>query len=548
MSDAGGSGRLVELAVSDLGTIERVSLVLEAGMTALTGETGAGKTMVVGAIDLLLGGRADASLVRSGRPEAVVEGRFEVDGQELVLTRVIPADGRSRAYIDGRMATAAGLAERTASLVDLHGQHAHQSLLSARTQRDALDRYGDIDLGPLRAAKAEARRLEEALGSLGGDSGARARELDLLRFQAAELAAAALAGPDEDALLDRQEDELAGAVEHRAAAERVVALLTDEGGAIDVLGKAAAELAGRGPFEAAQVRLRDAQAEVTDLVADVRALGESIEDDPEKLAAVRERRQLLVDLRRKYATAALDALPAGSGTLDDVIAYHAAVDARIAALEGNDATAASLQHELAAAQARVDGLAAAVGSARRAAGPRLARAVEFNLAELAMASARIEVAVGAVDPGDDVALLLAANPGSEPAPLARVASGGELARAMLALRLVLSAAPPVLVFDEVDAGIGGQAAVAVGRALASLGRDHQILVVTHLPQVAAFADHQVRVHKQVQADATRSLTETLDHEARIGEISRMLSGSPDREAMRDAAIDLLARSSEVRGR
>ncbi len=548
MSPSPGSGRLVELAVSDLGTIEGVSLVLGPAMTALTGETGAGKTMVVGAIDLLLGGRADASLVRSGRSEAVVEGRFEVDDQELVLTRVIPADGRSRAYIDGRMATAAGLAERTAALVDLHGQHAHQSLLAARTQRDALDRYGDIDLGALRAAQAEVRRLTESLESLGGDAGARARELDLLRFQAAELAAASLAGPDEDEALDRQEDELAGAVENRDAAQRVVGLLGDDGGAIDALGRAGAELEARVPFRAIHGRLSDAQAEVADLIAEVRALGESIEDDPERLGAVRERRQLLVELRRKYGTAALDPVPAGVGTLADVIAYQASVEDRIARLESHEANAAALERDLATARASVERAAAAVGAARRSAGPRLARAVQDNLRELAMASARIEVAVGDVDPGDDVALLLAANPGSDPAPLARVASGGELARAMLALRLVLSSAPPVLVFDEVDAGIGGQAAVAVGRALASLGAGHQVLVVTHLPQVAAFADHQIRVHKQVKGDSTRSLAETLDGEGRIGELSRMLSGSPDREAMRDAAVDLLARSAEVRGR
>ena len=534
--------------MTDLGTIDRVSVVLGPGMTALTGETGAGKTMVVGAIDLLLGGRADASVVRAGRAEAVVEGRFEVDGEELVLTRVVPAEGRSRAYVDGRMATAAALAERTASLVDLHGQHAHQSLLAARTQRDALDRFAAVDLGPLRTARERVRSLEAELDALGGDAGARARELDLLRFQAAELAAAGLADPDEDAALDEREDELAGAVEHRAAAARAVAGLTDEGAEGDALGTAIAQLEGHRPFASAVERLRAAQAEVADVVAEVRAIGEGVEDDPEALAAVRERRQLLVELRRKYGTAALDPHPAGAGTLADVLAFHAAVDDRIALLEGHGARAEALAGELAAARAERDRAAAAVGAARRSAGPRLAGAVEDHLRELAMASARIEVAVGEVDPGDDVTLLLAANPGAAPAPLARVASGGELARTMLALRLVLSAAPPVLVFDEVDAGIGGAAALAVGRSLAALGADHQVLVVTHLPQVAAFADHHVRVRKEVEGGTTRSSTEALAGEDRVVELSRMLSGTPDSGAVQQAAADLLARAAEARGR
>jgi DNA repair protein RecN (Recombination protein N) len=542
-------GQLVELAVTDLGIIESVRLVLGPGMTALTGETGAGKTLLVGAIDLLLGGRADPGLVRAGCTEAVIEGRFLVEGEEVVLSRVIPVDGRSRAYIDGRMATAAALGETSGALIDLHGQHAHQSLLSASVQRAALDRCAEIDLGPLREARAEQARVAEALAQLGGDTGARAREADLLRYQLAELDAAGVVDPDEDAGLDDLEDQLADAVAHREAAATAVAALTDDGAAADATATALAAIDGRGPFAGVADRLRSLQAELSDVAAEVRQLGEGIEDDPARLEQVRERRQLLVELRRKYGTApSPDGSGRGAGTLADVIAYHASLTARLDAIDRHDERAAALDRDAqrwAAAEAHA---AALVGAARRAAAPQLARAVEAHLADLAMAAARIEVSVGEQDPGDDVTFRLAANPGATAGPLAKVASGGELARAMLALRLVLSMAPPVLVFDEVDAGIGGAAALAVGRSLAALGADHQVLVVTHLPQVAAFADAQVSVRKEQRPDRTVASARRLDDGERVVELSRMLSGTPDSERVQDAATELLDLAAAERGR
>ncbi|CAN5832437.1 DNA repair protein RecN [soil metagenome] len=540
--------RLVELAVTDLGTIDRLRLLLGPGMTALTGETGAGKTMLVGAIDLLLGGRADASIVRAGAVEAVVEGRFDVDGEELILSRVVPADGRSRAYVDGRMATAAALADRAGSLVDLHGQHAHQSLLTARTQREALDRFGGIDRGPLIEAQDLRRKVSDELTALGGDLGARARETDLLRYQVAELDAAGVTDPDEDVALDAQEDLLAGAAQYRDAAAAATALLTDEAGALDTLGAVVAGLDGPGPFAAQVERLRSLVAELDDAAAEVRALGEGIEDDPAMLAAVRERRQLLVELRRKYGTAPDSGGRSGGGTLADVIAYREWAAGRLRDLEDHDASAAALERRAQELAQREAAEAAKVGTGRRGAAPRLAAAIADHLAELAMANATVRVAVGHVDPGDDVTFLLAANPGSAPAPLTKVASGGELARTMLALRLVLSAAPPVLVFDEVDAGVGGETALAVGRSLAALGADHQVLVVTHLPQVAAFADHQVQVHKTVRAGSTTSSAVPLDGDERVVELSRMLSGTPESERVRGAANELLALAARRRHR
>lgn len=536
-------GRLVELAASDLGLIEHLSLVLGPGMTALTGETGAGKTMVIGAIDLLLGGRADSSVVRAGGREAVVEGRFEVDGEELILTRVVPVDGRSRAYIDGRMASAGALAERTASLVDLHGQHAHQSLLAARVQREALDRFAGTDLRPLTEARARRRHLEAELESLGGDEGARRREADLLQFQLDELDAAALTDAEEDRRLDAEEDLLGGAVDHRDRAAAALAALSDEGAAIDGVGAAVGALDGRQPFAEQVIRLRGVQADLDDLVAEIRHVAEQIDDDPARLEAIRQRRQLLADLRRKYGTATVTTSgPGGSGSLADVIAYRSEVAARLDALASHHERAEQLAAEIRGAEVEEARLAADVAQTRRRAAPELAAAVEANLAELAMGSARFGVEVGPPDPGDDVVFLLAANRGAPAAPLARVASGGELARTMLALRLVLSAAPDVLVFDEVDAGIGGAAALAVGRSLAQLGRDHQVLVVTHLPQVAAFADQQVHVAKQTKGATTTTSVRPLGGDDRVVELSRMLAGTPDSEATREAAADLLARA------
>ncbi len=548
-ASAAPRSQLVELAVTDFGIIRHVRLVLGPGMTALTGETGAGKTLLVGAIDLLLGGRADPAMVRQGCAEAVIEGRFLVDGQELVLSRVVPADGRSRAYVDGRMATAAVLGERSGELIDLHGQHAHQSLLATSVQRAALDQFAAIDLTPLHDARAERRRLAAALDDLGGDAGSRAREADLLRFQVREIEAAGLSDPDEDTSLDAIEDVLADSVAHRQAAATAVEAISDDGGAVDAVGTAVAALDGRAPFESLAARLRSAQAELGDVAADLRTAGESIDDDPDRLAAIRERRQLLVELRRKYGTAPhADEPTGGQGTLADVIGYLASASARLDEIDSHDARAAQLDAEAGRAAEVEAAEARAVGAARRAASAPLAAAVEANLAQLAMASARFVVTVGDTDPGDDVTFELAANPGADPGPLAKVASGGELARSMLALRLVLSVAPPVLVFDEVDAGIGGQAALAVGRALAALGADHQVLVVTHLPQVAAFADAQVVVRKEVTDGITVAGAAPLGADDRVVELSRMLSGTPESERVREAADELLQLAAQERGR
>ena len=528
---------LTELHIEQLGVIERLDLVLGRGLTALTGETGAGKTMLVEAISLLVGGRADSSMVRTGAAEARVEGRFVVGEDEYVVARVIPADGRSRAYVNGRLATVGNLSELGERCVDLHGQHAHQRLLAAAEQREALDRWCRTDLGPLRAARARLTEIDAALAALGGDSRSRAREVDLLRFQVAELRAASVAGPDEDEDLAREHDTLAGAVEHREAGSRAAAALADDDGALDALGAALRSLAARTPFADLDVRLRSVVSEVGDIAAELRDRAESIDEDPQRLDEVRSRMQLLRDLRRKYGD-----------TLADVLSFQAETEARLDELEGYDQRVAELERDRAAAWDDERRAAAAVGAARRAGAAGLAAAVETHLHELAMPHAHLAVVVGGDDPGDDVQFLLAANPGAPLLPLARVASGGELARTMLALRMVLTEAPDTLLFDEVDAGIGGAAAVAVGQCLASLGDRHQVLVVTHLPQVAALADTQIGVTKRVDGAVTVAEARWLEGDERVDEVARMLSGGTAEHAARQHAAELLAGVSRRRTR
>jgi DNA repair protein RecN (Recombination protein N) len=539
---------LLELGVRDLGVIDRVSIVLGPGMTALTGETGAGKTLLVEALELLVGGRADPLLVRPGADEAVVEGRFEHDGEEMVLARTVRVSGRSRGWLDSRMAPASVLADTGAALVDLHGQHAHQSLLAQSAQRAALDAFGDVDLTPVEETRARLASIDESLAGLGGDGRARARELDLLAFQLEELDGAGLGDPHEDETLAREESTLADATDHRESAATALASLRGDGsgsasgvgaavGAVEALGAAVDAVAGRAPLADIETRLRSLEAELADAASELRQAHEKLEDDPERLAVVRERRQVLAGLRRKYGD-----------TLTDVIAFAEAARSRRAELESHEDRVALLEADRERATADLAAAEAAVGAARRDAAPRLARAVQANLRELAMPRAHLHVEVGSTEPGDDVTFMLGANPGEPTLPLAKVASGGELSRAMLATRLVLSEAPPTLVFDEVDAGVGGEAALAVGRALAALAGHHQVLVVTHLPQVAAFADHQVTVSKRERGGRTVAEVASLDGPSRVVELSRMLSGRPESATGRDHAEELLTAAARERRR
>ena len=532
---------LAELAVRDLGVIDEVTLLLDPGMTALTGETGAGKTMLVGAIGLRAGDRADAAVVRPGADEATVQGRFVVDGDEVVLTRVVPRTGRSRAYRDGRLITAAELAELAAGLVDLHGQHAHVGLLTTASQRRALDRFAGVDLHELDAARRARRAADEELERLGGDAAARDRERDFVRFQLEESESAGLTDDGEDERLRAEESVLGDADAHREAAGAADAALSTERGARDRVATALAELGERAPFAPVAARLREVEADLADITQELRAVTEGIEGDPERLAAVQERRAQLADLRRRYSRDA-------RSTLAELFAVRDELSRRLEELDSHAERAAAAERDRERAEAALTKAAAAVGSRRRDQAPDLARAVRDRLHELALAKAEVRLDVGDDDPGDDVSFLLALNPGLPLAPLAKAASGGELARTMLAVRLIVGARVPTLVFDEVDAGVGGAAARSVGRALAALAVDKQVLVVTHLPQVAAFADAQVALTKQDDGATTVMRAEVLDAEPRVRELARMLSGLADSDTGQDHAEELLATAAAERGR
>ncbi|MFM8826363.1 MAG: DNA repair protein RecN, partial [Actinomycetota bacterium] len=487
--------------------------------------------------NLIVGARADASVVRAGCEEARVEARFvttAADGAETetILARVVAREGRSRAYVDGRMATVAQLSEIGADLVDIHGQHAHQRLLGVAVQREALDRFAGVDLSGLREAREEVTQIDASLAALGGDEKTRAREIDLLEFQAGEILGAAITSASEEEDLGREEDLLADATKHRDALWAAAAALGDDDAAVDSIGAAVRALGSLDGLAGMRERLVALSAEASDVLAELRAAAEASEENPERLAHVRERRQLLRDLMRKYGD-----------SLADVIRFGAEASARLAELTGYAERVAELNTAREKALLKLLAEQRKVGDQRRKAAPALGKAVENHLRTLALPHAEVIVSVGGPDPdpaGEAVTFLLCANPGSEPLPLTKVASGGELARTMLAIRLVLTDEPGTMVFDEVDAGIGGSAAVAVASALRTLGAAHQVFAVTHLPQVAASAHRHVAVAKEVTRGRTFGSATVLDGDERVSEIARMLSGGVADDSATAHARDLIA--------
>ncbi len=526
---------LTDLVVRNMALIDELSLVLGDGMTVLTGETGAGKTLLTQAVSLLAGGRGHPGLVRPGAEEAEVEGRFVGgDGTETVVRRVIPRSGRARAYLDGRLAGVSAVEEAVGGLVDICGQHRYQALLRPAVRRGALDRFAEVDPAPLAEARRRCRELEERLAALGGDERARAREMDVLAHQIAELDAARLDDPGEEAALAAEERLLTAATAVREAATAAAYLLGGDGPAGEALGEALGHLDAQSHLAGVAERLRGLTEEVSDVAADLRQLAEEVREDPARLAYVVERRALLAGLRRRYGD-----------TLAEVMSYHDEARRRLAELQDAEGAAERLSAELEAARTAERAEAARMGERRRRAAPDLADAVTAELGLLAMPNARLRLEVGD-DPGDEVDYLLAVNSGATPAPLAQVASGGELSRAMLALHVVLLEAPPTVVLDEVDAGIGGEAGVWVGRALARLASKRQALVVTHLPQVAAYADAHISLRKIDDGAAARIQAQPLDDAGRLVELARMLSGSPGSGIARGHAAELLAQVAAER--
>ncbi|MEO3753991.1 DNA repair protein RecN [Streptomyces sp. B6B3] len=591
---------LEEMRIRDLGVIDDAVVELSSGFTAVTGETGAGKTMVVTSLGLLLGGRADAGLVRAGAAAAVVEGRVsvepgapaarraedagaELDEGALLISRTLSAEGRSRAHVGGRSVPAGLLAELGEELVAVHGQTDQQGLLRPARQREALDRYaGRAVTEPLAAYQETYRRLRAVaaeLAELTTRARERAQEADLLRFGLEEVAAAE-PRPGEDVDLAAEAERLGHAEALAAAAASAHGALA--GDPTDPEGVDAATLTAGAHRALEAVRahdpalagLADRLAEVNILLADVAGelagYADGLDADPLRLAAVEERRAVLAHLIRKYGepafgeaeTAARD----GGDGCAAVLAWAERSAARLTELDGDDDRIGELAAERDVLRDRLGAQALALSDARGAAAKRFSDAVTEELAQLAMPHARIQVEVrqteladaaadedDGIDVGgrtvsygphgaDEIELLLAPHPGAPPRPIAKGASGGELSRVMLAVEVVFAGSAPVptYLFDEVDAGVGGKAAVEVGRRLAKLADSAQVVVVTHLPQVAAFADRHLVVEKTSEGSVTRSGVRSVHGEGRVRELSRMLAGQEDSRLARAHAEELLA--------
>lgn len=553
---------LDELHIRSLGVIEDATLRLSDGLTVVTGETGAGKTMLVTALQLLMGARADASLVRDGAPAAVVEARlvpapatavaagWATQPDELVVSREIPAEGRSRARVDGRLAPAGVLAELLGEVIEVHAQHDHVRLARGDTQRRLLDRYAGAaharSLAAYTNVFAAWHAAQGALAELGADERERVRATERLRYELAEIEAAAI-DLDGDARLDAEIEVLAHAEELRLALAQAVAALSDEGAA-EPLGVAVETLrrvqVSEDHLDRLRERLTTLAEGVRDLVADLRDHGETVAADPQRLDELQARRALLTQLQRKYGA-----------DLAEVLAYAESARAELGALEQTTASADDLRHRVDELEPEVDRLADDLTRGRRAAADHLAAAVGGHLGDLGMPHARFEVEVepDAGQPGlhgrDRVAYLLAPNPGDPYRPVARAASGGERSRVALAVEAALADVDDadVLVFDEVDAGVGGQTALAVGAKLARLahagaadGGGRQVLCVTHLAQLAAFADVHHVVEKGVRGGRAVTTTRRVAAEDREAELSRMLGGDATRGAGRQHARELLA--------
>ena len=566
------------MRIRSLGVIDDAVVELSPGFTAVTGETGAGKTMVVTSLGLLLGGRADPALVRIGAKNAVVEGRIsvppgasavlraeeagaELEDGTLLISRTVSAEGRSRAHLGGRSVPVGVLAELADELVAVHGQTDQQGLLKQSRQRQALDRYaGDAVTGPLTKYAEAYRRLRAVaveLDEITTRARERAQEADMLRYGLDEIAGVE-PRPGEDVELAAEAERLGHAEALASAATAAHAALA--GNPEDPEGIDAATLVAGAQRALEAVRSHDSElASLTDRIGEIGILlgdvagelagyADDLDADPLRLAAVEERRAALNALTRKYGE-----------DITAVLAYAEQGASRLTELDGDDERIDELTAERDALRGELGGLAQVLTDARTEAAERFAAAVTAELASLAMPHARVsfeirqtedpegvEVGGRAVAYGpsgvDEVELLLAPHPGAPPRPIAKGASGGELSRVMLAVEVVFAGTDPVptYLFDEVDAGVGGKAAVEIGRRLAKLAKTAQVVVVTHLPQVAAFADRQLLVEKTNDGSVTRSGVKVLEGEDRVRELSRMLAGQEDSETARAHAEELLA--------
>ncbi|QSB12587.1 DNA repair protein RecN [Natronosporangium hydrolyticum] len=581
---------LEELRITGLGVIEDTTLSLTGGMNVLTGETGAGKTMVVTGLGLLFGGRADAARVRTDPGRAVVEGRLRLAGSaadvvgrrvadagaesdsdgSLLLSRTVTTEGRSRAHVGGRTVPVSVLADVGGEVVAVHGQSDQLRLLRPAEQRAALDRFAGAEheklLDGYREAYASWRRASDELAQRRDNASQRHQEAELLRLGLDEISRVDPQPGEEDALRDeaRRLEHAEGLRSAAEAAHQAVAGGGEDASVADasgLLANAARLLEGQAGVDARLAelagRLTEAATQVGDVAAELSGYLAALDADPDRLTTIYERRAALRSLTRKYAE-----------DTDGVIAWAERAQARLAELDPDDAALAELAAEAERLAADAGTLAGRVTASRQEAAGRFADQVSEELAGLAMPHARIEVVVsprpagraesdlsvagvelGAAPDGvDEVELRLLAHPGAPALPLQKGASGGELSRVMLAIEVVFAGAggPETLVFDEVDAGVGGRAAVEIGRRLARLARQHQVLVVTHLPQVAAFADQHLVVAKDSGGAVTTSGVRVVEHTDRTRELARMLAGLPDSDLGIAHAEELLAVASRTK--
>ena len=557
------AGRLLDLTVGDLALIDRLRLTLEPGLNVISGETGAGKSLLIDALGLVRGARADTTLIRHGAESARVEALFDRLPEPLIAVREVATGGRSTARLDDLATTASRLADEVGPLVEIHGQHDQQRLLDERWQRDLLDAFGGLgDSCDATAGAVERWRANRAaLAELAIDPRELARRVDLLEHEANEIAAANLRPGEADGIRARLSAAQHGEAIARGAAAVRDALTADGAGARDSAAVAVREARGLSRldprFDALAERLAGLEAELEDVAAEVRGLADGIEHDPATLAALEERLGAIYALERRY----------GDGEAE-VIAHGERATAELERLRGLDDERARREREDAALLAEVATLAGTLSDGRRAAGDALASAVGEVLEELGFAPGVFEVSLGRRAAGDDepaieldgdavafdasgvdqVVYRLAPNAGEPPRALARIASGGELSRVALAIKSVLAEADetPVLVFDEVDTGIGGRSADPVGRSLWALARRHQVLCVTHLPQIAAHADAHYRIAKRERDGRTVTEVEHLDREGRIVELAQMLGGDAGGAATLATARELLDRAESWR--
>jgi DNA repair protein RecN (Recombination protein N) len=576
----GAAGVIDEIRISSLGVIEESVLELGHGLTVITGETGAGKTMLVTALGLLLGGRADTGDVRTGARAARVEGVVradadlsaiadehggEVEDGQLLLGRQVSAEGRSRAFLGGASVPASALSRVGDALVAVHGQSDQHRLLKPEAQRGAIDAYAGAPLHEVltryRVAFTRLRAVETELREVLGSARERAREADVLRLGLQEIEAVD-PQPGEDDSLAIEESRLGFADTIRTAAETAREALSSDADAADALGAVAAArraLESARDYDPEVAGLADRVAEVSyllaDVAADVASYSTGVDTDPARMAAVSERRAALTALTRKYGE-----------TTAQVLEWAREAAERLLSLDGSDERIADLRAEREQLRDELAHDAAELSRLRTNAGERLSSTVTSELHSLSMPHARFLVKLDraeaetgleidgarwrfSFDGVDEVELLLAANTGADPRPLSKGASGGELSRVMLAIEVALADTRPVptFVFDEVDAGVGGRAAVEIGRRLAALARTAQVLVVTHLPQVAAFADRHVVVRKSSDGSVTTAGLDTLDDSGRVQELSRMLAGLEESDTAMAHAQELLEVAAESKG-